>query len=329
MMRIGMRFRWVLSGLFVASCAVAAPVGAIQYATPACPMEGGCVVMFPPQPNSAVETLVYFAIYSGMPGTTTTLVDPVIAVANNIVQITSQYSGGGAGFPEGKPPPKVVQMWLPVLSPGSYSLELRLAPDPSISPPPVQTSDGTFVPNAGIFMTSTFTVVPGVINAKEPVIEYYYPPFDHYFLTADANEIALLDARMPPFQDWVRTGESFNAFVSDTAASDTSYICRFYNDSFQGKSSHFYAAQGLGCEETQRFFPDWKLETPDAFNAYLPAASGVCQAGTIPLYRAYNNNMGGAPNHRFMTSLEVRQDMITAGWIPEGNGIGVAMCVPQ
>ena len=47
----------------------------------------------------------------------------------------------------------------------------------------------------------------------------------------------------------------------------------------------------------------------------------------LPLYRLYNDGMGGAPNHRYTTSLTVRAAMIEAGWIPEGSGIGVIGCV--
>ena len=61
----------------------------------------------------------------------------------------------------------------------------------------------------------------------------------------------------------------------------------------------------------------------------LPNASGACPAGTIPVYRLYNNGMGGAPNHRFVTSLAERQNMINKGYVAEGNGIGVGMCAPQ
>jgi hypothetical protein len=38
--------------------------------------------------------------------------------------------------------------------------------------------------------------------------------------------------------------------------------------------------------------------------------------------------MGAAPNHRFVTSLAERQNMVNQGWSPEGNGIGVETCVP-
>jgi hypothetical protein len=52
--------------------------------------------------------------------------------------------------------------------------------------------------------------------------------------------------------------------------------------------------------------------------------------GTQPLYRLYNNGQGGAPNHRYTTRIDVRQQMITQGWVSEGYGpLGAIACVPQ
>lgn len=161
------------------------------------------------------------------------------------------------------------------------------------------------------------------------LVEYHHAIFDHYFITPVRAEIALLDARMPPFQDWSRTGLSFKAYVNAGAPAASVAICRFFNDHFAPNSTHFYAPHGLGCEDTITKFPDWTLEDDKLFNALLPDAKGVCPTGTIPLYRLYNNGMGAAPNHRFVTDLTIRQTMVDKGYIPEGNGIGVGMCVPQ
>jgi probable HAF family extracellular repeat protein len=158
------------------------------------------------------------------------------------------------------------------------------------------------------------------------VIEYYNAVFDHYFVTPVAAEIALLDARTAPFQDWSRTGYSFKAYVGVPAPAATVPICRFFNASFAPKSSHFYAAQGTSCEATLAQFPDWKLEDAALFTTALPSASGTCPLGTVPVYRLYNNGMGGAPNHRFVTSPGERQIMIGRGYVPEGDGLGVGMC---
>ncbi len=153
------------------------------------------------------------------------------------------------------------------------------------------------------------------------VVEYYYPPFDHYFMTADPGEIAILDAHTPPFADWVRTGYTFAEMDSAHALSGSASICRFFNASFAPKSSHFFAAQGLGCEETITHFPDWQLETLSAFSARIPDSGGACASG-VPVYRLYNNGMGGAPNHRFVTNVTEGLEMIGKGWTYEY----VAMC---
>ena len=166
--------------------------------------------------------------------------------------------------------------------------------------------------------------------AATTVIEYHHAAFDHYFITPVAAEIALLDAHAPPFEEWSRTGFSFNVYPPAGAPAGSVAICRFFNDHFAPKSSHFYAAHGFGCEATLTQFPDWGLEDDKLFNTMLPdATTGACPAGTIPVYRMFNNGMGGAPNHRFVTRSMERQNMINQSWTAEGAGIGVGMCVPE
>jgi YVTN family beta-propeller protein len=170
----------------------------------------------------------------------------------------------------------------------------------------------------------------GEPGSTSTVVEYHHASFDHYFITPVPAEIALLDAQTPPFQEWSRTGFSFNAYAPTSAPAESVAICRFFNTSFAPKSSHFYAAHGFGCEATLALFPDWELEDDKLFNAMLPdATSGACPRGTIPVYRLYNNSMGDAPNHRFVTNFAERQNMIDQGWVAEGAGIGVGMCAPQ
>ena len=187
-------------------------------------------------------------------------------------------------------------------------------------------SNGTGSPQAiGVSGTGTSGGSPATVT----VVEYYNAALDHFFITPVAAEVSLLDTKSAPFQDWSRTGFSFNSYANATAPAASVAICRFFNDSFAPKSSHFYAPHGLGCEATIASFPDWRLEDDKLFNEMLPDGSGNCPAGTIPVYRLYNNGMGGAPNHRFVTSLAERQKMINKGYVAEGNGIGVGMCAPQ
>ena len=79
--------------------------------------------------------------------------------------------------------------------------------------------------------------------------------------------------------------------------------------------------------ETVKHNPNWLFEGV-VFNVPTPDLAGNCPAGTLPVYRLYNNGQGAAPNHRFTTSLVTRATMLAKGWLPEGNGIGVSMCSP-
>ncbi|MEP7060821.1 MAG: choice-of-anchor D domain-containing protein [Betaproteobacteria bacterium] len=167
----------------------------------------------------------------------------------------------------------------------------------------------------------------GEIGTTVAVVEYYNAGINHYFITPIPGEIALLGK--PPFDAWQPTGLTFNAFAPAGAPANSVGICRFFNDHFLGVSTHFYAPHGAGCETTIAQFPDWTLESAQLFNAYVPDPSGSCTGASIPVYRLFNNGLGGAPNHRFTTSLAVRQTMLDQGYTPEGFGIGVGMCVPQ
>lgn len=92
---------------------------------------------------------------------------------------------------------------------------------------------------------------------------------------------------------------------------------------FASRSSHFYPADPAGFAGV-RNKSDWQYETI-AFHVRVPAA-GACAAGTLPVYRMYNNGQTGAPNHRFTTSLAVYQDFTTQqGW----SGEGVRFCAPE
>ena len=65
----------------------------------------------------------------------------------------------------------------------------------------------------------------------------------------------------------------------------------------------------------------------DVFYMALPGATGDCPAGAVPVYRLYHNGQGGAPNHRFTTSDATRTQMLAAGYVAEGAGVGVGLCV--
>jgi uncharacterized delta-60 repeat protein len=159
---------------------------------------------------------------------------------------------------------------------------------------------------------------------RQPVTEYHHVGFDHYFMTALTSEIQALDNGV--FGDWVRTGQTFNAYANTPP--DSTSVCRFFSAAFAPKSSHFYTPDAAECSYLKPSSV-WSFEGV-VFNLTVPDASGNCPAETDPVYRLYNNGQGGAPNHRYTTSLDIRTQMIAKGWIPEGYGpIGVIMCAPE
>lgn len=158
---------------------------------------------------------------------------------------------------------------------------------------------------------------------KVTAIEFYHEAFRHYFVSANPAEIAKLDDGT--FAGWKRTGQSFKVYADATAG--TAPVCRFFTVAFPPTSSHFYAPRGLGCEGT--LTNDKWIYEGDVFHVPLPDAAGACPAGSVPVYRLYNQGQGGAPNHRFTTSDATRQEMLAQGFLAEGAGIGVGFCSPQ
>ncbi len=178
-------------------------------------------------------------------------------------------------------------------------------------------------------LAEVFPYIQGPLTSASgsivPAIEYYYAAWNMYFVTAIPDEISKLDAGV--FVGWERTGYQFNVYAITGAPSSASTVYRFFSTTFAPKSSHFYTAN-VAEYNTLLTNPNWQLEGP-VFNTPMPALDGTCPVGSIPIYRMYNNGMGGAPNHRFTTDVNVRAQMLGSGWIAEGAGIGVGFCSPQ
>jgi len=155
-------------------------------------------------------------------------------------------------------------------------------------------------------------------------IEFYNAGIDHYFMTAYTDEATSLDNK--PEWDWARTGKTFNVWLTQASApSNASPVCRFYGVFSNGTvGSHFYTIDQDECAYVKsRLDWGWGYEG-DAFYAVKPTG-GTCPAGTFPIYRAYNNGMGGAPNHRYMTSQTEVNTMVAQGWSNED----IVMCSPS
>ena len=169
------------------------------------------------------------------------------------------------------------------------------------------------------------------------VVEFYNAGLQHYFISADPAQTAVLDGGA--FGGvWKRTGSAFSAWDIAGAPAGTVPVCRFFgtdryrtNGSRIGPNSHFYTADPAECAFVKTAwqsvandgisYPAWTFEA-NAFAVKLPAG-GACPAGTQSLYRSYNNGALGDPNHRYSTNADMLQ--IMAGWVFEG----LRMCVPQ
>ncbi|HQR10215.1 MAG TPA: choice-of-anchor D domain-containing protein [Casimicrobiaceae bacterium] len=185
-------------------------------------------------------------------------------------------------------------------------------------------SDGVGSPQSFAVSGNGTSTTPPPTVATVDVIEYYYPPFDHYFITAKPLEIDVLDTGI--IKGWVRTGNQFKAYPVGTPGKGT--VCRFFSVSFAPKSSHFYTNLDVECGIVTADVA-WMFEGK-AFSIDAATSDGTCAAGTVPVYRLYNNGQGGAPNHRYVARPEVRDQMVASGWIAEGNLPGLAfMCSPQ
>ncbi len=177
------------------------------------------------------------------------------------------------------------------------------------------------------------TGVAVATNATRPMIEYRNNALDYYFLTARANEIALLDAR----PDWSRTGKSFNVYTA--SLNGEAGINRYYFDQIAvaySRGSHFYTLSPLEKEGLQRLNPG-NGETPGLpFNegidsyAVAPLVEGIgggCASGLLPVYRLFRGQtrFPDNPNHRFTTDTVLYNSFVAAGW----DGEGVKLCVPK
>lgn len=151
------------------------------------------------------------------------------------------------------------------------------------------------------------------------IYEFHNSILNHYFITADSAEANAIDSGAAG-PGWSRTGYTFKAYPLNGGSG--SPVCRFYGP--PPVNSHFYTVDAAECEAVKRS-AGWNYERLE-FNIGVPSA-GSCAGGSQPVYRAYNNGFmtGAGSNHRYTTNNTVYQNMLGAGWLPEG----VVFCAPQ
>lgn len=172
-----------------------------------------------------------------------------------------------------------------------------------------------------------FSIVRAVnppAGQPQVVVEYFHDGFRNYFNTINQVEIDALDAGL--FSGWTREVGSFIAWPTQAAAPPGAVsVCRFFASKF---TSHFYTADPVECDAVVANFPEWLLETREAYWIHLPDKStGACAESLMPVYRVFKPT---SPNHRYVTDRVVRDTMVAAGWIAEGYGPdAVIMCTPR
>jgi len=153
-------------------------------------------------------------------------------------------------------------------------------------------------------------------------VEYYAPSLDHYFISASQPDIDALESGRIP--GWVETGQALAVFGRPYPRYCCSMygqvavpVCRYYIP--PPIDSHFFSAFAEECDAIPEKFPSLILETRTAFYVILPdAVTGQCPYPFQPVYRLWNQRADS--NHRYVSDLALRAQMIAQGWTPEGKG---------
>lgn len=267
----------------------------------------GSIVMW----NVSVQGGAAYLPFTYMPG------DSVASIYNVGPYTTINFSSTEAGL---------------VHAFGVQERQLRITPTlplaGSASPNPIDLvnyddhSGGLECFNCGsprVIVSGALVVAAPPLGELVQAVEFFHAGLDHYFLTADPNEMLVLDTGVLP--GWVRTGQAFSVFAPGSPnAAPVRPVCRFYGLPSAGLASHFYAADPAECLRVRQLFPTaWQVEGGNVFQAGLPdKATGACPSGMDPVYRVYNNRAD--VNHRYTTSLAIRAQMEAAGWVREGYG---------
>lgn len=201
---------------------------------------------------------------------------------------------------------------MPSLAAGSYVLEGWGAPHTGGAPTR--------------FFSNSIEVKPLVT-----VTEFYQPDLDHYFLTARAEDVAMLDTGA--FGRWDRSGQRFQAWSNAGAAAGLKPVCRFWA---AGSGAHYYTVDAAECEQIKALEKQGRAEAAAAKSVYtgfqyegtafyaVAPVEGRCPAQLAAVSRfSRTDAKTGAIDYRFTSSYELYAAM-AASWKHEGE----AFCVP-
>lgn len=158
------------------------------------------------------------------------------------------------------------------------------------------------------------------------VHEYVNPSLRRHFFTAFDAEIKALDSGQiggwHQIYDDYAGGIGFAGYRRRIDAMSHE-VCRFYLP--PPSDSHFFTASEQECSEVKTRFPQLVLETSNALYVGLPdPVTGGCARGLWPLYRLWDP---ASNEHWYTADDQVRSQALTQGYVPEGYGPSVGMCV--
>jgi len=198
-----------------------------------------------------------------------------------------------------------------------YDVGFGLYEDAANPPcPDIVETHGTAPPVDAFRRSGVGVAITGQVASYDPVpaVEYFHTGFGHYFITAQSDEIAGLDAGAYGGV-FLRTGAGFKAW--DGPVGGAVPVCRFFTTAFAPKSSHFYTADPAECEAVKAN-PNWQYEKIAFYVVPVFGETWLCVGGR-GVYRMYNDGMTGAPNHRYTTDHALYDEFTTSrGWLPEG-----------
>jgi hypothetical protein len=160
--------------------------------------------------------------------------------------------------------------------------------------------------------------IPFAASGGEVVVsEFYNSIVNHYFITADAGEIATLLSGGAG-AGWELTGQGFKAWPQMPADTFLAIapVCRFRALFRSGTISSFFTASASECDIVKRD-QGWRYVGIASY--ILPVgAGGTCPFGYLAVNRAYNNGfIRNDSNHRYSTSDSEMREMARKDWIVE------------
>lgn len=162
--------------------------------------------------------------------------------------------------------------------------------------------------------------VEGEVVEYVNTAEFPRSPGGYFFYTANRNEQDLLESST----SWWRTSNTFKSggYLS---------VCRFFGGPAPTLKRHVFSADETECKRLRADSAYNDEGLPFRASLQIPAsvaAPATCPAGTVPLYRAYNQATGQnlPENYRYATNKVLFIDLLgNEGW----RDAGVAMCVPE